>query len=209
MKVVTYLYTFFSLAYSLPSSRKPHLTFRSSTLENAAPPAKNDLDLFASNIEPLNSPESLQSLDVASSGTDNFAILNDPSGSSITPPNLFDDSLSSAGITEPTELLCLDNCQYPDSSIPLESSPDDGNIFGADLDSGGIFIPPDDPLGIGSETWIEVHRGSGRREAFKSPIFMEENKGEKLRGSGREITTDGNGLGNDLLFSADDPVPVV
>lgn len=208
MKVVTYLYTFLSLTYALPFSTKPHLIFRSSTLENAAPLAKDDLNLFASNIGPQDGPELLEGLDITSTGTDDSAILNDPLGSSSNPPNLFDTSLSSAGIPGSTELLCLDNCQYPDSSIPLGFDPDDGNIFGTDLDSGGIFIPSDDPLGIGAGNWIEVHRGSGRGPV-KNFITPEENTDERLGGSGRLIPTDENGLGNDILFSADDPVPVV
>lgn len=208
MKAGTYLYTFLSLAYALPSSRKPHLIFRSGTLENATPFANDDLDLFASNIRPLASPELPEGLDITSTGTDNSAILNDPLGSPSNPQNLFDDSLSSAGVPEPTELLCLDNC--PDSSIPLGLDLDDKNLFGADLDSGGIFIPPDDPLGIGPGTWIEVHRGSGRKDEGGSiPISMEINKDERQRGSGGATFTDGNGLGNDMLFSANDPVPVV
>ena len=164
MKVVTFFYTFLSLAYSLPSSRKPHLMLRSSTLKDAAPLVKDDLDLFASNIGPLDSSELLEGPDITSTGSDNVAILNDPLGSSINLPNSFDDSLSSAGMSEPTELLCLDNCQYPDSSIPLGFGLDDGNIFGADLDSSGIFMPPDDPLGVGLGNWIEAERGSGRGE---------------------------------------------
>lgn len=209
MKLVAYFCAFLSLASALPSSKKPHLIFRSSTLENATPLVKDDdLDLFASKIVPSTSSELLAGLAITSTGTDDSAILYDPSASSSNPPNLFDDSLSSAGVPESAELLCLDNCQYPDSPIPLGSDLDDENIFGADLGSdGGIFLPADDALGSGPWTWIEAHRGSGRDEDKGSiPLVPEE--GWSTRGSGKEASTDGNGSGNDISFWADDSAPV-
>ena len=209
MKLVAYFCTFLSFAYALPSSKTPHLIFRSSTLDNAAPLVKDDdLDLLASNIVPSTSSELPAGLDITSTGTDNSAILYDPSAGLSDPQNEFYDILSSAGVSESAELLCLDNCQYPDSSIPLGSDLDDGNIFGADLGpDGGIFIPPDDPLGSGPGTWIEVHRGSGRNEDEGSvPLVPEEDW--KTRGSGRETPTNENGAGNDISFWADDSAPV-
>lgn len=211
MKIVTYLCTFLSLAYAFPSFRKQHLVFRSSTLENAAPLAEDDLDLFASNIGPLTSPELSPEdhSDITFTGTENSAILYDPLSSSSGPQNLFDNSLSSTGVSESTEQLCLENCPSLDSSIPLGLGSDDGNIFGANLDSDGTFIPLEDQVGSGSgpETWIEVHRGSGR-EKYSQSISLVPEESERQQGPGKEASTDRRVIGNDMLFSADDPAPV-
>lgn len=171
---------------------------RSSTLDNATPLEGDNLDLFASNTGG-------DIPDITSTGSEIPANLYDSLASSSNPSDLFDSPLGSIGVLDSTEPLCSNDCPSLDSStIPLGSDPDYGDIFGADLDLGGMLIPPDDPVGsgIGSglEPWLEVHRGSERKELDLLPAD------EERRGPGRETPTDGNGPGNNnnILLSADE-----
>lgn len=170
MKITINLCAFLSLAYALLLPRKSHLVSRSSTLGDATPLETDELDLSASNTGFLTSPELLPGLgdasDITSMGTDNSAVLTDFLASSSGPLDPFDGSsnLNSIGVADSTQHLCPNDCPYSDTSIPLGLDPGDGSNFGADPSSGGMFIPPDEQVAPYPGSWLEVHRGSGRRE---------------------------------------------
>lgn len=159
-----------SLANALPLPEKSHLIFRSSSLQYAALDEANCPDIFTSSTAPLPSPEiSVRQEDlpdITSLGIDNTPILYDSLDASLDASfdlqNTIDGPHSSAQVADSTAYLCLDNCYDADSSIPVGTDlpplvEDPGDIF-EDPGLDGLSIPLDE------ETWIEVHRGSGRRE---------------------------------------------